>query len=165
MMTNLADILAAIPSLSSSDKVAIASAIKADGQFATPESNGQIKVRPSDTDAEIFADVLCEFLKARGIEHSNATQIKRTDAFKHFKARSTFIGTWLEKSGMTRNEKRLLLGCTMPLLHKYLAQGENAVGANQMLLNAYKLPAIVDAQLPGYAHAGLLRLVIKRGGK
>lgn len=163
---NLTDILQALPSLSKTEQQRIMEAIRAGDQLDPlnpPIASLHPAARASDSDLEVLLDALCTFLRDRGLGFASAPLLKRTHAYRAFRSNASFIGPWLKRSGMTRNEKRLLFSCVLPLLHQYLAQGNDTVGAGQMLKNMHKLPAIVDAQLPGYAHAGLLRLVIKKG--
>jgi hypothetical protein len=162
----LTEILAALPSLSADERARVAAGLKAAAALkgeATPLAPAAATTATLDTDMDLLIDALCAFMRERGIEFSNPTLVKRSGAYQSLCKRPDFLGSWLDRSGMSRNEKRLLFAMTVPLLHQYLSWGSNAVGVNQMLQNLHKLPAVVEGHLPGYARAGALRMIVKRG--
>lgn len=161
----LTDILAALPSLSADERAAIVSAIKALTQLegkALPAAPAAPALPAINHDAELLLEAICDFMRDRGLEFSSSQLVKRTDGYRAFLRRSDFVPKWLEPSKLSRVEKRLFLAQMMPVLYEYLTWGQSAIGMKQMLLNAYKLPAVVEVQLPGYAKRGLLRLTIRR---
>lgn len=161
----LADIIAALPRLSAAERAQIVNACKAFAQMkgeAPAHAPDASMTNASDADSDLLLGALCAFMRDRGLEFSQVGMIKKTNAYQSYRKRSDFIGPWLAPSKLTRTEKGLLFAQVVPMLHQYLAWGENVVGANQLLTNAFKLPAVVDAQMPGYAKAGLLKMAIRR---
>lgn len=163
-------ILAVLPSLTGEQRAAVAYRLKAldslSGGAATagPSINRPLRsiaVSSDDFIDDIFSAV-CEVVLARSGERVSPLALRRTAQSNALRGKVDALRVFINTAASSRTARRGLLAIAMRLLYDDLRELGLPTTARTLLAHAHRLPAVLDANFPGYAAAGLLGMLVGR---
>ena len=147
----LQEIISQLPFLSSDELDRLHQRIKA----LKGSSEPKMKKSNGAADVEMVQGVICHVLNSRGIMWSRKF-IKVEGQLDKVKS----VIEYVEKAVHERIRQEALLIIAIDLLWQDMARQHLPTTGNTLLRNLHRIPAIMDCHFPGYAKAGLLKLII-----
>lgn len=115
-------------------------------------------------DSKFVLEVLAEFLKARGIEHTSVALMIKSSGYTAYKERISGVCEWLAKQHLSKNQRRQLLHYGFGCMYDNLRGMGIPIGSRMMMQSISFLPVVMEKEFPGYAALGLLKHVVAPGG-
>jgi hypothetical protein len=153
MRSDLHEIISKLPFLSARELDALHQRIKALKGSTQPV----VKKVNGGLDPDIVVNVICSVLNARGIECPKFA-VNKTGQLNKINLAISFA----EKAVSTRLEQEALLTTAIDLLWQYMTRQRVPTTGNTLLRNLNRIPAVIDQNFPGYAKAGLLKLIVRQ---
>ena len=113
-------------------------------------------------EANDVLSLICDVLQSMGVEYPVLSVLQRNAGFKAFKEKLPGLFRYLQKSGLNKNEQRAVLRVGILLLYENLMQMGLPISAARVMQHTHRIPSILENQFPGYASAGLLRMLVSR---
>lgn len=109
----------------------------------------------------MFLDVICEVLRARGVEFTYAAQLQKSTQYPAFAKK---VPGLLEYFGTVKNvvQKAALVRVSVGLLYDNLIEMNVPVGSRTMMAHIHRIPNILNKHFPGYAQSGLLSMIVRK---
>ena len=151
MLSDLQDIISRLPFLSAEELDKLHHRIKAlqgSSESVVNKVNGTL-------DADMVVNTICSVLNAHGIDCAKYV-IRKEGQIGKIKLVLEFIGKAVKK----RIEQENLLSIALDLLWQDMNNQRIPTTGNTMLRNLHLIPAVINRHFPGYAKAGLLKLIV-----
>lgn len=168
-MTNLTDILAALPHLQPHERQQLRKALdvlNGHAPLEPPNLAQRIPRQELTADQHRVLEALRRFMKRRGAEMVVMSQL-RTDT--EFQDKVTALFAFIHKITTNRQEEAAMLSLGFDLVYDdMVARGSKlnelrTVATAQAILNRIdRIPALINRQFPGYAAAGVLKWIFKK---
>ena len=126
----------------------------------TDVSEKQVDISDKD-DAMFVLDTLCQTLSGLGVEHTSATMLRTASQYSAFKGKVPGIMQYVRRQCPTRVKQRALLVVGITLLYENMVTIGLPVSSRYLMGQIHRFPSVLNAEFPGYAHAGLLGMVVR----
>jgi len=117
----------------------------------------------SDTRFGLWA--ICDMLQRNGLEYGSVAMLQRHRDFAQFKIQYEGVNKFFGKAKLDKVQRRSLYQIGLKLLYENLVEMGIPVSAVTMMHHIYRVPSLINQQLPGYAQSGLLKLVVAQRDK
>jgi hypothetical protein len=117
-----------------------------------------------ESDEDLLLAAFAGYLQRIGAERVNAFFLKqRVTAYKSFHANAPEVITFLQKIGSTRVAYLTACDLAIDALVIYMRDRQHPIpiSASSLLQQAHNIPLAIDNQFPGYAEAGLLKMLLR----
>lgn len=158
MASTLAEIIAAVQKLSEADQDKVIASIQA---LRTFNKGPSVQIDKDTGDEGIMLQAIADILVELGIEHTTAMRLTKATAYKTFHEQFLGLQPWLDKQGLSRNEKRLLMRIGVDMLYRDLSGMGIPIGSRMIMTHIGRLSVVLNAAFPGYAELGVLKLVVR----
>lgn len=155
-MSNVDQIVAWIPSLTSDEVQRIRAALDMSGQLG-----GKVKHEAIPSDELNALDAIARFMQERGLDLSGREQLARGRGYNAFKAKVPALFAYLKQAG-DRNAQRALLTIGIELLYADLTKIGLAVTSRSLMAHTHRIVGVINREFPGYAQAGFIKLILRR---
>lgn len=161
-MTDLKDIIAAIPKLSPIEHAQIIAAIKASASIGgTPAKMGKAMRADADPSVLFVLDAIVKDMKDQGRDNTTVAMAMALGTFHAFAVKCPPVHEFVTASMPTLNKRRALMQVMVRLLREDLQKMDLAITTRMMMAHAHRLQAVLHRSLPGYAENNLLHLLIR----
>lgn len=159
--SELKQVLALLPKLSAEDKLVAERWLKA-AKSLLPR-NERTKTDPkTDADVELALAAVVDALAAMGVEFPSAERLRRSKDFPTFAESVPGVIRYMRKGEVqSRNQQRGFLRMGVKLLYENMSEMRIPITARTVMQHFYRLPAVVNANFPGYAQGALLGWIVR----
>lgn len=159
MVTDVEEIILRLQTLSPKELEVVHGHIKVLKQTQIESSDKKVN---GDADEDIVINVICSVLQAKGIGHPvGFVRKSRSDR----RDKLHFAASFVKNVVGTRIEQEALLTTVIDLLSQDIARLKIPLTGTVILNNLHRIPGVVDKHFPGYAKAGLLKLILRRNSE
>lgn len=152
----LSDVLKELPFLERNDLMAIRARVNA---LLTVGGGPAGKVQSVRDDVAWVLDIVASFSKNVGIGASEGGMLRKI-APTGFADKVAGVLAYLERAGCRdARDKRAALTTGLDALHRDLTSLRLASSPKLLMMHLHRIPSVVNREFPGYAAAGILRLV------
>lgn len=109
----------------------------------------------------MMLQALIAFCVHNGNDTTSLEMLRNSQEFPAFSQKVPAIMTWMAKEKLNKSQRRLLMHTAFSLLYAEKTRMNLACSARVMMREVHRLPALVDAEFPGYAKAGWLALIVR----
>jgi len=123
---------------------------------------------PSDdivADENLVLSLICDCLRNGQVEFISTDRLRHSQGIGSFREKLPELMRFFSRHNISHTQRYGLLVIGLQLLRDNLRAMNIPVGGNAMLNHIHRLPEMLDWQFPGYAHAGLLGIIIRNGGR
>lgn len=167
-MSDLEAVLAALPQLSPDERAAVEARLKAlralSGGLPAPEAQDSASPAPTDDAVGEVAESIARVVLRKSGERVAAAGLRRV-AGAGFREKAEGVVAFAGSHAPDRVRRRALLDLGVGLLYAAILEQGGSASSRTLMQQLHRLPAILDEAFPGYASAGLLRMVIGGGRK
>lgn len=160
LKNNLNNVLHSLDALSPDELETVRAKATMRLKTSTPTTSAHAR---TGSNTDLVLDAIVEVLSAMGVEYVNASILRKSASFKSFNEKMPELFLYLEKITTQRVERRAMLRLVIELLYQDLARMNVATTARTLMSHAHRIPAVINNNFPGYADAGLLHWIVKRG--
>lgn len=109
-------------------------------------------------------DAVHTVLKGIGVELTQPPLLRKRANMPAFREDLKAVMAFLENNGapLTRIERQTLLNFGVELLYKNMTEMGVPISGTTVIRHFHRIPAVFNAAFPGYASAGLLRMIIRK---
>lgn len=161
MITPLNTIISLLPKLSTAELKTLQDRIKALQQFNGHSHDEESSSSSPEAQA---LDAVHEVLKGIGVELTQPPLLRKRANMPAFREDLKSVMAFLENNGapLTRIERQTLLNFGVELLYKNMTEMGVPISGTTVIRHFHRIPAVFNAAFPGYASAGLLRMIIRK---
>lgn len=152
-------VVAALPGLTAEERARVAERLKAGADLA---GAAPARAGVPDEALDLLAVIAEEVLRFSG-ERVSAAGLARTAQFPAFRAKARELAAFAALHAQTRAQRRALMAAGVELLRRDLARAGLSVTSRTLMSCVHQVPAVLARAFPGYAEAGLLRMVVGAG--
>jgi hypothetical protein len=128
-------------------------------------------------DERILLDAIVRGLEARGLEYPLPSLLMATPVYASFRQKTPGVFKYLRRAACTDVELLGLVTLGMDLLIRDIEKNQGdwvkdpdgsprkvtGVSARQLMSQVHRIPQVINLAFPGYAEAGLLRMIVRQG--
>lgn len=165
-MTDLTDILRAIPTLDATAHAKIIAACKVQKQFTHSESATKAAPDTSSTlsdDATWLLETITKHMQTKGLDLTGFKQASNSPGIKAFEEKAPDVCKFIRRNAKgNKNHQRAMLRLGVELLQQNLVQLPGfSANTRAMMAHSHRIVGLINNAFPGYAENGLLHLVMK----
>lgn len=113
----------------------------------------------SGAEDEILESLAGVLLRMSG-ERVTPAGLRRAGQFAALRGKVEALSAYISAHAPDRARRRALLDLGFELLYRDLSAAALPASARALMNHAHRIPSVIDTSFPGYARAGLLRMVL-----
>lgn len=151
-------VIATLGQLTPEERGRVAERLRAMASLVPAHAGGRPSAQAPEDEV---LEAICAAAARMSGERVVPAALRRVGQFSALRAKTPALAAYAVAHAPDRARRRALLSLGFDLLYRDLAAMGVAVSARALMSHAHRLPSVIDAAFPGYARAGLLRMVLE----
>lgn len=118
----------------------------------------------SESDEELVLGEIVGHMYSEGIEYSSMKMLRGMNNYRSFVTKVGPVMIYFRRITNNKVKLRALIRMSIRMLYRDLAKMNVSASTRTMMNHWHRIPAVINANFPGYAKAGLLSLLIRDDG-
>ena len=133
------------------------------GAATAPTASAAKASTPADADTDLILEVISDFLREQGIEYAGVQKLKGMANFRAFAEKVPESMKYFRSASRNRTKQRALIRMGCRLLFQDMNRMSISPSVRTLMNHWHRVPAVINRSFPGYAHSGLLGLLVRDG--
>lgn len=161
MKSDLSKVLSILPNLTSEEREQVRVKLLMLGAVSSGPST---LTSSKDGLADMVLSAISEVLSEKKSDFSTGSMIRKRINRKEFLEKVETLRSFFDEAGDTKVTRQAFIRLCAELLYNQMSERNMPVNAATLARHIHRIPSVVNTQFPGYAKAGLLRMIIRERG-